>query len=218
MDKYLIAFFISLVGLLFLAINAIHSLFLRKKIKTQTFDIFSIYLITMLIIEVFCHILGMTDPGSNIFISHFYFNIQFIIITLFFGYLFYGKKKINRNLILISSLIIIVILLSYLLNYFSFWEFNVLEIGLTSFTIVAYIFYYFYYNYEELNVKFTYFFSGLAIYLVSSSGIFLSGNIDLILIEDPFIDIWVFNSFLYILLQYFIFKELKIFIKHKANS
>ncbi|OGS75044.1 MAG: hypothetical protein A3G95_02080 [Flavobacteria bacterium RIFCSPLOWO2_12_FULL_31_7] len=218
MDKYLISFSISLIGLFFLAFNTFHSLYLIDKIKTKTFSVFSIYLLTMLVIEICCHVLGFLDPGSNIFISHFYFNFQFLIITLFFAFLFKEIQKISRNIILISVVFLVIIACSYLLNSFSFWKFNTLEIGLTSFTIISYILYYFYYNFEKKNVKFTYFFSGLGIYLMSSSVIFLTGNIDLILIEEPFIDIWVFNSLLYILLQYFIYQELQIFKKKKLAN
>ena len=213
MGNYLLAFSISLLGLFFLFFNVIYSLKIRKKVNQIAFRFFISYISIMLIIELFCHVIGFLDPGSNIFISHFYFNFQFILVTTFFVFLFKNSKKIQNGLILISTIVLCLILASYLMGYFSFWEFNLLEIGLTSLVLVSYIIFYFYVNFENNNVPFYNFFGGLAVYLLSSCLIFLTGNVELVFIDEPLIDIWVLNSILYIIFQFFIFKELKDFKK-----
>ncbi len=167
----------------------------------------------MLVIEVFCHVIGFLDPGANIFISHFYFNIQFVLVTGFFVLLFQKSKSIQKYLIIISTVVLCLIGLSYLMGYYSFWEFNLLEIGLTSLILVSYIIFYFYVNFENAKVPFYLFFGGLAVYLISSSLIFLTGNVELVFIEKPLVDIWVLNSILYIIFQYFVFQELNNFKK-----
>ena len=211
MSEYLLAFSISLIGLVFLLSNVVYSFVLRNKNKSLSFTLFSVYLVTMLVIETCCHALGFLKPGSNIFISHFYFNLQFIIVTLFFVFLFYKNKKVVLTISLLSLLVLSVIFGSYFLNYYNFWEFNLVEIALTSFTLFGYIVYYFYYTFKEKNVKFYYFFGGLGVYLLSSCLIFLTGNVELVIIDKPYLDIWVLNSIFYIMFQYFIFKELKYF-------
>ena len=55
------------------------------------------------------------------------------------------------------------------------------------------------------------------LYLSCSIAIFLSGNLELVLIEKPYIDIWVFNSIFYIVFQIFIFREY-LFLKRKIKS
>ena len=61
--------------------------------------------------------------------------------------------------------------------------------ALLLFYIVTFLF-----IYKEINkVHYYYNFSiGLVLYLLCSITIFLSGNLELVLIEDPYIDIWIF--------------------------
>lgn len=217
MENYLLGFSISLLGLFFLLFNTIYGLKIKKEIAQTSFVFFISYVAIMLIIEIFCHVLGFLKPSSNIFISHFYFNLQFILVSAFFIFLFQKSKEIQRRILLISAVVFCIVIGSYLTEYFSFWKFNLLEIGLTSLVLVSYIFFYFYVNLERKNVPFYNFFAGLAVYLLSSCLIFLTGNVELVFVEEPLIDIWVFNSILYILFQYFIFKELKNFKVKKSK-
>ena len=79
-NKYLFSFVISLLGLFFLVFNTI--LFLRNsQIKKQISKVFLIYLVTLSIIEVACHVIGILKPNSNFFISHFYFIFQFTLLS-----------------------------------------------------------------------------------------------------------------------------------------
>jgi hypothetical protein len=214
MGDFWLVFGISFFGLFFLVYNALRSVSFRKKIDLKSFNFFSGYLVTMAIIEIGCHFLGVLEPGSNFFISHFQFNFQFIIITLFFLQLFKGNGKIRSVLAVFSSIVLLLILMSYVIKPSLFWEFNLFEIGITSLTILVYVIFYFYTTFDKVRVDYHYFFGGLSIYLLSSSLIFLTGNVEWVLWDKPFIDIWVFNSLFYILFQFFVMKELQ-FLKKK---
>ena len=41
--------------------------------------------------------------------------------------------------------------------------------------------------------------------------IFLNGNLEFVLIENPHIDIWIFNTIFYIVFQFMIFREYAFF-------
>lgn len=98
-----------------------------------------------------------------------------------------------------------------------FWKFNHYEIIATSLILV---FYALYFIYKELDkVHFYYNFSiGLVLYLLCSISIFLYGNLELVLIEDPYIDIWIFNTIFYILFQFMIFREYAFFTTIASNG
>ena len=215
--KYLFSFGISLLGLLFLFFNTF--LFLRKKeIHKDVSKVFLIYLVSLCLIELSCHIIGFLKPNANFFISHFYFIFQFTFIS----YLYYNliDSKLFKKIIILVYLIQMVILASmYMSDPGLFWKFNEYEIITTSFILV---FYAFYFIYKEMDkVHYYYNFSiGLILYLLCSISIFLYGNLELVLIEDPYIDIWIFNTIFYIIFQFMIFREYAFFTSklHKSES
>lgn len=215
--KYLFSFGISLLGLLFLFFNTF--LFLRKKeIHKDVSKVFLIYLVSLCLIELSCHIIGFLKPNANFFISHFYFIFQFTFIS----YLYYNliDSKLFKKIIILVYLIQMVILASmYMSDPSLFWKFNEYEIITTSFILV---FYAFYFIYKEMDkVHYYYNFSiGLILYLLCSISIFLYGNLELVLIEDPYIDIWIFNTIFYIIFQFMIFREYAFFTSklHKSES
>lgn len=200
----LFGFLVSLIGLAFLVCNTF--LFVtNSNIRKKVYKIFLAYLIALSIIETTCHIIGYLHPNLNFFISHFYFIFQFTFLSYLFYKLF--KEKIMKQLIVYFFIIEILILVSmYYSNPQLFWSFNIYEIVSTSLILVAYALFFIIKN---LDVKHNYFnFSvGLILYLCCSITIFLSGNLDLVLVEKPYIDIWIFNSLFYIIFQYMIYRE-----------
>jgi len=89
-----------------------------------------------------------------------------------------------------------------------YWEFNLIEIAITSIPLLFYAFYYIISNLKNVKHDYFYFCNGLIIYLTSSAGIFLSGNSDSVVFTEPFfLDFWFFNSLFYILYQFLIYKE-----------
>ena len=214
-NKYLLSFGISLLGLLFLVLNTF--LFLRKKaIHKQVLKVFLVYLASLCLIEISCHIIGFLKPNSNFFISHFYFIFQFTFLSYLYSKLI--EEKLFKKIITVVYISQILIL-GYM--YFSdpslFWKFNEYEIIVTSLILV---FYALYFIYKEINkVHYYYNFSiGLILYLLCSISIFLYGNLEFVLIEDPYIDIWIFNSIFYIVFQFMIFREYAFFTSKLYKS
>lgn len=107
--------------------------------------------------------------------------------------------------------------LLYFLRPQLFWEFNLFEISYISFAIIGYTLIHIYNNLGE-NKKYFYFTIGLSTYMLSSSLIFLTGNIELVFYENPYIDIWVFNSLFFIVYQILIFKEWRYIRQVNANN
>ena len=211
----LLSFIISIAGLLFLLFNSI--LFLKTRTgKDKNYKCLTFYLTILFVVELACNIIGILKPNSNFFLSHYYFIIQFIVLSLFFYYLF-DSKRLKFFIILNFVFVAIVLGVQYFNNPLLYWEFNVLEIGMTSFLLIFYCIIYFY---RHLKSSFDYFYFcfGLTFYLTSSMLIFLSGNTTLVFFEEPFyFDIWVFNSLFYIFYQYMVFKEWRFLNKEKEE-
>ncbi len=213
-SKYLFSFGISLLGLFYLFFNTY--LFLKnKKIQKQISRVFLLYLITLSITELACHIIGIIRPNSNFFISHIYFIFQFSFLSFLYSTLI-ANKTFTKIIVSIYLLQMGILTFMYVSNPNLFWKFNEYEIITTSFILV---FYAFYFLYKELdNVHYYYNFSiGLILYLLCSISIFLYGNLELILVEKPYVDIWIFNSIFYIIFQFMIFREYAFFTS-KINS
>lgn len=207
-NPFLIAFSISVFGLIFLFINVI---IFFKTFKNNTDDkpyknlVF--YLFIYFIIELACNIIGYIEPNSNIFVSHFAFNIQFILLSLFFHSLF--KEQFLKKIVIILYIVFLIINAAFYYNDSTlFWKFNLFEIVFSSFLIIIYTLIHIYNNLEEVK-RYFYFTIGVSTYMLTSSVIFLSGNLELVFIKEPYIDIWVFNSLFFIIYQILIYKEWK---------
>lgn len=200
----IIGFSLSLVGLFFLICNTI-LFFTYKKVREKTKKIFLWYLFSLCIVEITCHVIGFLSFGNNFFISHFYFYFQLIFISLLYKDLI--PNQIIKKIILIVLVLQTIILAGmYFNNPNSFWQFNVYEIISISLILIIYALYYIFSNLSTEHNYFNYSI-GLVLYLACSITIFSSGNLELVLCKEPFIDIWIFNVIFYIIFQIFILKE-----------
>ncbi len=207
----IIAFSLSLVGLFFLICNTI-LFFSNKKVREKTKKLFLWYLFSLCIVEITCHIIGFLSFGNNFFISHFYFYFQLIFISLLYKDLI-ANQTIKKIILIVLVLQTLILAGMYFKNPNSFWEFNVYEIISISLILIIYALYYIFSN---LSTEHNYFnFSiGLVLYLACSITIFSSGNLELVLCKEPFIDIWIFNIIFYLIFQIFILKEF-LYLKSK---
>lgn len=207
-NPFLVAFSISVFGLIFLFINVI--LFFKtfkNNSNDKSYKNLVLYLSIYFIIELACNIIGYIEPNSNIFVSHFAFNVQFILLSLFFYSLF--KERFLKRLVIILYIIFLITNTVFYINDSTlFWKFNLFEIVFSSFLIIIYTLIHLYNNLEEVK-RYFYFTIGVSTYMLTSSVIFLSGNLELVFIKDPYIDIWVFNSLFFIAYQILIYKEWK---------
>lgn len=213
MDPYFFGFALSLFSLFLLLINAILFSTQLKKNSNKIYKYVTIYLIVLFIVEAFCNAIGYLNPGANFFLSHFYFNAQFALLSGVFYQLF-SNRKLKKTILFNYVIVTLIIAFMYLSNLDSFWEFNLFEIAATSILLIVYAIIHFY-NTLHKPKQYFYLMIGLVMYLLCSSYIFLFGNYELVFIKDPYIDIWIFNTLFYIIYQIFIYKEWR-YIKTSA--
>ena len=212
MDPLFYGFALSVFSLFLLLINAILFSSKVKKFNNQVYSYVAFYLVALFIVELFCNVIGYMKPGANFFLSHFYFNAQFVLLSAVFYRLFKNQKL--KKIIIVNYIIVTLIIVGmYVLDTDSFWQFNLFEIAATSLLLIVYALIHFY---NTLGEKKSYFYLniGMILYVLCSSVIFLFGNYELVFIEDPYIDIWIFNTIFYIIYQVLIFMEWKYINKH----
>ena len=143
----------------------------------------------------------------NLFLSHFYFILQFIILSLFYYNLL--KESFQKKIIVINlSLCLSLLFLQYVLNWSLFHQFNLFEIFITSLPLIIYATFHLY-NLLNEKKEFYYITIGLLIYLFGSTVVFLTSNL-LISLHSKFLlkMIMKLNVYLYIVYQLFILYEL----------
>lgn len=212
--KFLLVFSISLVGLLFLIVN-VFLFFSNKKVRKKIAKVFLVYLLSLALVEALCHAIGFLSPNSNLFLSHIYFGFQFVFVSILY-YKLIDNYLIKNAIVAVGVVQILYLTYTYLTHTELFWGFNTYEIVSSSAFLILYTVIYVFKN-LELQHKYFNFSVGLFFYLMTSITIFLSGQLELVLLEDPYIDIWVFNSLFYILFQYFIYREY-LFFKKMEND
>ncbi|RBW59183.1 hypothetical protein DS884_05395 [Tenacibaculum sp. E3R01] len=205
MGALFLGFVLSVFSLFLLLINSILFVSKVKKINNSTYSYVATYLVILFIVELFCNTIGYLYPGQNFYLSHFYFNAQFILLSIVFYRLFKSQKL--KKLVILNYVIVTLILLGmYIYNNELFWQFNLFEIAMTSVLLIIYALIHLS-NTMGTKKKYFYLSVGMILYLLCSSLIFLFGNYELVFIEDPYIDIWIFNTLFYIVYQVFIFVE-----------
>jgi hypothetical protein len=207
-----IVFSVSLLGLFLLIINAI--LFTAKIAgKDKNYRTITAYLITLSILETICNFYGILHPNENLFLSHFAFNSQFLILSYFFYNLF-TNLYLKRIVIITFVAVWLILIIQYCLYPALFWKINLFETLTISSILITYALIHLY-NILGKEKKYFYFTIGLFMYLLSTCIIFISGNLELVFCEDPLIDIWIFNSLFYIIYQVFVYKEWKLLTAKK---
>lgn len=216
MDPYLFGFALSIFSLLLLLINAVLFISKVKIINNQTYKYVAVYLGTLFIVELFCNVIGYLYPAQNLYLSHFYFNAQFILLSLVF-YRLFSNQKLKKIIVVNYVIVTLIIVGMYVINRKSFWQFNLFEIAATSALLIIYSLIHLN-NTLGTKKKYFYLTIGLILYLLCSSLIFLFGNYELVFIKDPYIDIWIFNTIFYIIYQVLIFAEWKYINTHGLND
>ncbi len=216
MGPFFFGFAISVFSLLLLLINSLLFLSKAKKVNNPTYKYVTIYLLVLFVVEFFCNGIGLLYPGQNLYLSHFYFNAQFLFLSLVF-YRLFSNQKLKKLVVVNYTVVTVIIIGMYIYNNESFWQFNLFEIAATSALLIIYSLIHLS---NTLGAKRKYFYLtiGLIFYLLCSSLIFLFGNYELVFMEDPYIDIWIFNPLLYIVYQVFLFTEWRYINKHGLND
>lgn len=179
----------------------------RKFSKSDTAaKTFTVYCGLMLLIQIGSEVLARLNI-NNLFMSHFYFVIQFILLSFFYYQLM--KEPIQKRLIILSSFVFLVLLIiQYAINPQLFFRFNTFEVFITSLPIIVYATFHLY---NLLNEKKTYYFInlGILLYLFGSTVIFLTANL-LMTFQSKLSFRFIFdlNIFLYVVYQLFVAYDL----------
>lgn len=203
--------FIIYIGYLLLGINFILFAIKLNKKMPRSFFVFTIYLLVMIIIQAYTSYLKSIHQ-NNLFLSHFYFILQFLLLSLF--YFEIVNNDFQKKIIKIAVPSCLIILgVQYYFNTDLFYKFNLFEIFITSFLIIIFSMFHFY-NILNEKKKYYYINTGILLYLFGSTVLFISGNLISKLDLAPSKIVWILNSVLYIVYQVFIVIEWReIFIK-----
>lgn len=198
------------IGYFILFINCV---LLLKGFSTngKPFRIFTVYSLAMFLVQLASHIMVKMHM-TNLLLSHFYFGLQFLILSFFYYSLLREKlqrKAIIGLLVLCFSLLII----QYSLDWNLFFKFNLFEIFITSLPLIIYATFHLY-NLLNEKKRFYYINIGLLIYLFGSTIVFLTANLLLSLhYEMGFEKIYSLNVYLYVVYQLLILYDLINIIK-----
>ncbi|WP_079242239.1 hypothetical protein [Chryseobacterium indologenes] len=191
---------LSLIGKGILLINlAVYCMGFSRAGKAYTF--FISYLAWILICEIVFYVLN-SQKINNLFFSHYYLIGQFLLLGLFFHEILIEKyqKKAARTLLIIIPVVLVI---QYIIYPEKYYVFNLFEIFVTSFSIIILALFHLY-NILDTKKKYNYISLGLLLYLISSTVIFLSGNLYTVMNRKLHKEIWVFNVVMFIVYQLFI--------------
>jgi hypothetical protein len=184
----------------------------------KPFKIFAFYCGVMFVVQMSAKVLVELHQ-HNLFLSHFYFVLQFIILSFFYYYLM--KESIQKKIIVLSLLVCLSLLVfQYAFNWRIFFKFNLFEIFITSLPIIIFATFHLY-NMLNSKREFYYINIGLLIYLFGSTIVFLTANLLISLkAGNAFKSINSLNIYLYVVYQLFILYDLvtALFDKNKNNN
>jgi hypothetical protein len=191
------------IGYLILFLNLI--LFIKGAANQgKSYKIFTWYLAVIFVVQIISMIM-MKNKINNLFMSHFYFIGQFVLLSLFYIYIL--KEKFQKNIVKVGLLLGLMTLgIQYASDISLFLKFNLFEIFITSFLLILYATFHFY-NMLNQKKEFFYINMGILFYLFGSTILFLVGNLSIVLSPKMSKITWILNSALYIVYQVFILVE-----------
>ncbi len=195
MDDFLIysAYLILLLNLILYSYS-----FFRKE-KANVF--FVSYLAFSFLLQIYMEIIYFLR-GNNLLAINIFFVGQMILLGLFYNSLMHIK---TQKLFVKTSLIIALLVLGvqFIMDPNQFFKFNLFEITLTSLLIVVFALIHFY-NMLTDNKEYYYISIGIVFYLLTSTVLFLVGNLSSELSLDLKYITWMLNAFLIVVYQLFI--------------
>lgn len=168
---------------------------------SKSYKYFTLFLLTVGIVQVISIVIVKLQLGSNLFMSHFFYILQFVFLSLFYKELL-KEKWIKWVMFIVLGILAI----QYVLKPNIFYEYNAIGMAITQFFVVLYAILYFYKCLEKQG-EFLIINTGIFLYLLSSAIIFSSGNFFLSLPIDLMKTFWAINGLLYIIFQLFILIE-----------
>lgn len=192
------------LAIVLLFVNVIvYSMSHHRKTATVAHKFILVYLVISLLTSVISEYLYYKKE-YNLFLTHFFFISQFVLLSLF--YLELLKKK--QHFLIKGVLVVVLLVLSikYILDPEIFHKYNTLEIFLTSLPIIVYSIIYLY-NSLVGNTAYMYINAAVLIYLSTSTLIFFLGNYLTVLDQAAAKGIWILLKIMYIVYLSLIFLE-----------
>lgn len=193
--------FLEYVTLFIFLINVVVYFKSCRNIKSTAFNL---YLLSTFIILLISNFLAFYRVG-NLFLSHFYFLSQFILLSLFYRKLFVNSlQKILVDIVL--CVVISSVGFQYIVQSDLFFTFNIFEVFVCSLPLVIYAIIHLYNSLTNKGV-FMYINAGILIYLSTSTLIFILGNFIASINSGLAQSIWFINKGLYVVYLLLIFIE-----------
>lgn len=195
------------IGYLILGINLFVYLIKYKANKERPYKLFIIYLLLLVSIQIASeYVQKYSANKNNLFLTHYYFVIQYILLSYFY-YLIIKSKKIKRIIKIILPLTLISLAIQYLFYPELYHVFNVYEIFICIIPVVIYALSHLFQTLSSSNKKYIYITSGILIFFLPHALVFSSGNIMPNLSADVNKIIWHLNVILIVVYQSLIFIE-----------
>ena len=190
---------LSYIGTILLVINAIvYSIgFSRSR---GAYRVFTTYLIAIAVIQIMMTIY-VFNHMNNLFLSNIYLVVQFVLLSLFYGVL------LKSSLVKITSLVLTLFLLGQYINDWSLIDrYNSLGISISQVVIIFYSVIYFY---RSISKKAVFIIAniGIFLYLICSTLIFASGNLQYEISETGYMLLLQLNTTFYLVFQILVFVE-----------
>ncbi len=208
MDDFLIysGYLILLIDLVLYSIS-----FFRKE-KANVFLVS--YLAFIFLIQISMEILYSLKM-NNLFLVNSFFIGQMILLGLFYNSILH--IKVQKQFVKISLVLALLVLtMQFIKTPEEFLKFNLFEITLTSLLIVVFALIHFY-NMLTENKTYYYVNMGIMIYLLSSTVLYIIGNLTSVLNNDVKYLSWQLNAFLNIVYYLFILYEWKVSFSKKES-
>lgn len=180
--------------------------------KKKAYKIFLLYLILVALFETIFWILSHYKK-NNLFLSHYYFISQLLLLGLFY-YKILRENYQKKIAVLLMIIVPVILILQYIISPKKYYIFNLFEIFATSYSVIVLTLFHLY-NLLDQKKEYYYISLGLLLYLISSTTIFLSGNLYTVMNKVMHKEIWSLNAFMFIVCQCFIFWE---YYTNKTNN
>ena len=177
-----------------IAINTfVYILRLKENKNKKTYKLFCLYLFCALIINI-CVFTLAAFKERNLFLSHYYFILQFVILSLFYRSLFTKPQKRLVDILLV--LIITILGFQFAILPELYFKFNTTEVFMTSSPIIVYSVIHLYNSLSKPS-KYMYINIGVLVYLTISTLIFILGDYLSEVSYEAGKNIWFINKVMY---------------------
>ncbi|GLB53124.1 hypothetical protein NBRC110019_21640 [Neptunitalea chrysea] len=186
----------------------LYTFFTKKSANSPSLRRFRWYMWCIVVVQIIATYYAKHN-WINLHLTHYYFNLQFITVSLLYRHLF-RKKIVKQVITYLIYLIPAFLTIRYLTDKDIYKNIYNVEVFLCSVPLIAYAVMYLYRSIEIMNKKWIYFSAGIMLYLLSSSIVF--SGYDILMKEyffkgKEYYSFWFLNSIVYLLYQLLVILE-----------